>query len=66
MEKRATERRLPGHVPDEVEGRWIDLPILSDGNSLAFPAWKDRLERHIAFEHAVATCVDVTRSRADL
>ncbi len=66
MEKRATERRLPGHVPDEVKGRRIDLPILSDCDSLAFPAGKDRLERHIAFEHAVAARVDVTRSRADL
>ena len=66
MEKRATKRRLPGHVPDEVEGRWIDLPILSDRDSLAFPAGKDRLERQIAFEHTVAACVDVTCSRADL
>ena len=38
MEKRATERRLSGHVTDEVEGRWIELPILSDRDSLAFPA----------------------------
>jgi len=66
MEKRATERRLSGHVADEVEGRWIDRPILSDRDSLAFPAGKDRFERHITFEHAVAACVDVTRSRADL
>ena len=66
MEERATERRLPGDVPDQVEGRGIDLLILSDRDSLAFPAGKDRLERHIAFEHAVAACVDVTRGRPDL
>ena len=66
MEERATEWRLPGHVPDEVEDRGIDLLILSDRDSLAFPAGKDRLECHIAFEHAVAACVDVTRGRADL
>ena len=66
VEERAAERRLPGHVPDEVEGRGIDLLILSDRDSLAFPAGKDRLERHIAFEHAAAACVDVTRGRADL
>jgi hypothetical protein len=66
VEERATERRLPGHVPDEVEGRGIDLPILSDRDSLAFPARKDRLERHVAFEHPVAACVDITCGHADL
>ena len=66
MEKRASERRFPGHVPDEVEGRRIDLLILSDRDRFAFPAGKNRLERHIACEHAVAACVDVTRGRADL
>src|SRR5262249_40941411 len=47
VEERAAKRRLPGHVPDEVEGRSINLLILSDCDSLAFPAGKDRLERHM-------------------
>ena len=66
VEERAAERRLPGDVPDQVEGRGIDLLIPSDRDRLAFPARKDRLERHVAFEHAAAACVNVTRGGADL
>jgi hypothetical protein len=66
MEERATKRRLPGHVSDEMDGRGIDRLILSNCDRLAFPAGQDCLERHMAFEHAVAACVDVARGRANL
>ena len=56
----------PATLPTRCKAAGIDLLILPDRDRLAFPAGKDRLERHVAFEHAPAACVDVARGRADL
>src|SRR5262249_24397746 len=66
MDERATERRLAGHIPDEMDLGWIDPLIVAHGHGLAFPTRKDGLERHVAFEHPMAARVNVTHGGADL
>src|SRR5262249_31050482 len=66
VEECAAEWRLSGYISDEMEDRGIDLLILSQGDRLAFPPGKNRLERHVALEHATAARMDVPRRRANL
>ena len=63
---REDKMKTPDHVSHQVESRRIDVLVLSNRDRFAFPPREDRLERHVSFEHAAATRVNVTRRGADL